>query len=145
MTESPCTCLKWRRSIPCGRVKRRAMTRDGGRNVLGEVGIDGCRRVLGKQCDALRNRAANRLAGMKDGNWPSAIFDDDFRTGAHAGQQSRNACRRGFRFRDSDYMLGHETIIRLAPGKRQSLVLHLSFSPLVTRHFLISLFLLSAF
>jgi len=61
------------------------MTLDGTRNVLGEVGIDGGRRVLGKQRDTLRNRAANRLAGVKNGNRPSAIFDDDFRTGAHAG------------------------------------------------------------
>ena len=99
------------------------MALDGARNVLGEVGIDDCRRVFRKQCDALRNRAANRLAGMKNGNWPSAIFDHDFRTGAHAGQQSRNACRRGFRFRDSDHMLAHKTIIRLAARRSQLLVL----------------------
>lgn len=99
------------------------MALNGVRNVLGEVGIDGCRRVFGKQRDALRNRAANRLGGMKNGNWPSIILDDDFRTGAHAGQQRRNACRRGLRFRDSDYMLAHKTIIRLAPGRRQLLVL----------------------
>jgi hypothetical protein len=99
------------------------MTRDGTRNVPGEVGIDGCRRVLGEQCDALRNRAANRLAGMKDGNWPSAIFDDDFRTGAHAGQQRRNIRRGRLRFRDSDYMLAHKSIIRLAAGLSQLLVL----------------------
>jgi len=93
------------------------MALDGGRNVLGELGIDSCRRVFGKQCDALRNRAANWLGGMEDGNWPSVIFNDDFRTGTHAGQQGRNACRGGLRFRDSDYMLAHKTIIRLAPGK----------------------------
>ncbi len=93
------------------------MALDGGRNVLGEVGIDGCRRVFGKQCDALRNRAANWIGGMKNGNWPSVIFDDDFRTGAHAGKQGRNACPGGLRFRDSDYMFAHKTIIRLASGK----------------------------
>ena len=60
---------------------------------------------------------------MKNGNWPSAIFDDDFRAGAHVGQQRRNACRGGLRFRDSDYMLAHKTIIRLALGRRQLLVL----------------------
>jgi len=98
------------------------MALDGGLNVLREAGIDSCLRVFRKQCDALRNRAANRFRGMKDGNWPSVIFDDDFRTRAHAGQQRRNACRGGLRFRDSDDMLAHKTIIRLAPGRRQLLV-----------------------
>ncbi len=93
------------------------MALDGARNVLGEVGIDDCRRVFRKQCDALRNRAANRLGSMKNGDGPSVILDDDFRTGAHAGQQGRNACCGGFRFRDSDYVLAHKTIIRLAPGR----------------------------
>jgi hypothetical protein len=90
------------------------MALDGVPNVLGEVGIDGCRRVFGKQCDAFRNRAANWLGGMKNGHWPSAIFDDDFGAGAHASQQGRNVRRSGLRFRDSDYMLAHKTIIR--PG-----------------------------
>ncbi len=44
---------------------------------------------------------------------------DDFRAGAHAGQQGRNACRGGLRLRDSDYMPAHKIIIRLAPGRRQ--------------------------
>ncbi len=113
------------------------MALNGTRNILGEIGIDGCRRVLGKQCDALRNRATNGLAGMKNGNWPSAIFDDDFRTGAHARQQRRNACRGGFRFRDSDDMLSHKTIIRLAPGRSQLLVLSCK---LLVGSFLLSLF-----
>ena len=54
---------------------------------------------------------------MKNGNWPSVIFDDDFRTGAYAGQQGRHVCRGGLRFRDSNYMLAHKTIIRLTRGK----------------------------
>ncbi len=95
------------------------MALNGVRNVLGEVRIDGCRRVFRKQCDALRNRATNRLGGMKNGDWPSVILDDDFRAGAHAGQQGRNACRGGLRLGDSDYTPAHKVIIRLAPGRRQ--------------------------
>jgi hypothetical protein len=89
-------------------IKGRAMALDGVRNVLGEVGIDGCHRVFGKQCDTLRNREANWLGAMKDGNRPSVIFNDDFGAGAHTGQQVRNACCAGLRFRDSDYVLAHK-------------------------------------
>jgi hypothetical protein len=99
------------------------MALNGACNVLGEVGIDGCRRVFGKQRDALRNRAANWLGGMKDGNWPSVILDDDFRTRAHSGQQRRNIRSGGLRLRDSDDMLAHKIIIRLATAPRQLLVL----------------------
>jgi len=95
------------------------MTLNGGLNVLREVGIDSCRRVFRKECDALRNRAANRLACMKDGHWPSAILDDDLRTRTYAGQQGGNARRGGLRFRDSDDMLRHESIIRLGVRRRQ--------------------------
>jgi len=99
------------------------MALDGLRDVFGEVGIDGRRRVFGKQRDALRNRAANWLGGMKNSNWPGVIFDDDFRTGAHAGQQRRDIRRRSLRFRDSDDMLTHTNIIRLAPGRRHLFIL----------------------
>jgi len=104
------------------------MALDGRRHVFGEVGIDGCRRVFGKQCDALRNRAANWIGGMKNGNGPGVTFDDDFRTGAHASQQGRNVRRSGLRFRDSDYMLAHKTIIHPAPGTQFKSLPHPRFS-----------------
>src|SRR5713226_4277935 len=65
-----------RGSVPCRRVKRRAVARDGGLNVFGEIGINGSRRVFGKQRDTLGDGAANRLGGMKNSNGPRVIFDD---------------------------------------------------------------------
>ncbi len=93
------------------------MALDGGLNILGEIGIDGSRRVFGKQRDALGDSAANRFGGMKNGNGPPVIFDDDFRTSAHSGQERRDIGRSGLRLRNADHMLAHKLIIHSGPDR----------------------------
>jgi len=58
-----------------------------------------------------RNRATNRLSGVKDGNWPSVILNDDFRAGAQRASKSKRLSRWP-PLRDSDYVLSHKIIIR---------------------------------
>ncbi len=89
---------------------------DSSLNVLGEVRIDGSRRVFGQKRDALGNGTADGLRGMKNGNGPHVILDDDLRPGAHSGQERRDIGRGGFRFRDADHMLTHKKIIHPAPS-----------------------------
>src|SRR5260370_6901718 len=81
------------------------MAFDSSLNVLGEVRIDGSRRVFGQKRDALGNGTADGLRGMKNGNWPHFILDDDLRPGAHSGQERRDIGRGGFRLRGTDHLL----------------------------------------
>ena len=60
------------------------MARDSNFNILGKIGIDRCRRVLGQQRYALRDRAARR-PNSKDHRYRlRVVLDDDFRASSAA-------------------------------------------------------------
>lgn len=86
------------------------MALDRGFYIFGEVSVHDCGRVFGQQRDALGNRPARRRWSMDYSYRQLAVLDDNFSTGAHAGQQPGEIAGR-FRLRDVDYTVSHKGII----------------------------------
>jgi hypothetical protein len=61
----------------------------------------------------LRDAAAERLGSVQDGHRMLVMLDDDFCAGTDPRQKRREVVR-GFRFGDTDDMLGHRKIIHPA-------------------------------
>src|SRR5260370_8741252 len=91
------------------------MAFDSSLNVLGEVRIDGSRRVFGQKRDALGNGTADGLRGMENGNGPPVILDDDLRPGAHSGHDRRDIGPGAFPFRGAVYIVPHKNSIQPTP------------------------------
>lgn len=89
------------------------MAFNGGLNILGEVGIDGCGRFRGEQRDALGDGAARRGRRMNHRDWLLAVLDHDLCAGADPREQPGEVAG-CFRFRDVDHMVRHEVIIALS-------------------------------
>lgn len=66
------------------------MDRDSGVHLLGEVRIDGRRRVSGQPGDALGNLAPEGLCGADHRNRPCVSFDDDFGASLHSSQDDQH-------------------------------------------------------
>ena|SRR5579859_4858576 len=86
------------------------MAFNGGLNILGEVGIDGCGRFRWEQRDAFGDGAAWRGRSMNHRDWLFAVFDHDLCAGTDPCEQSGEVAG-CFRFRDVDHMISHDTII----------------------------------
>jgi len=78
--------------------------------ILGKVGVDRSGRFRRQQSDALRDGSARRGGRMDHGYRMIAVLDHDLRTRADPGQQSGEVAG-SLRFRDVDYMVGHQAII----------------------------------
>ena len=84
---------------------------DGRSHILGEIRIDGGRRIFGHQSNAFGNRATRRLDSAKNGNRLFLNFDDDLCSGAHTVKQGRNIRCNGLSFGNMDSRLLHLSII----------------------------------
>jgi hypothetical protein len=124
--------LKDRGLFPRWRVPRPAVA-DNVFYVIREVwvenrGLAGFFLVRFGQRDAFGDTAAHRLGGMKDGDGPSAIFNDDLLARAHACHQRSEVASR-FRLGDVDHILSHKINIHrsfaLCSGRAFTLLLGL--------------------
>jgi len=78
-----------------------------------EASIERHGRAVGfGQRDGFREQTARmRFRRAQHRHGPRIVFDDDFRTRAHVGQERRHVGRGGFRFGDVDHIFSHNVII----------------------------------